>query len=156
MTSKERVLTTFANREADRVPIINSNGFLRGMEQTLVDLITEDPAGMLLARRRTEINQYGRLTDRDLAELLPAIVKAVRKLAPSNEMFGDGIRLAGLDLLSRHHIAEGMPLCVEVIEPDRWGQGSRIAPCLEYLRRYGGNARGLLPELQKLREALGL
>lgn len=36
--------------------IINSNGMLRGMEQTLVDLITEDPAGMLLARRRTEIN----------------------------------------------------------------------------------------------------
>ncbi len=36
--------------------IINSNGMLRGMEQTLVDLITEDPAGMLLAKRRTEIN----------------------------------------------------------------------------------------------------
>ena len=36
--------------------IINSNGMLRGMEQTLVDLITEDPAGMLLARRRTDIN----------------------------------------------------------------------------------------------------
>lgn len=36
--------------------IINSNGMLRGMEQTLVDLITEEPAGMLLAKRRTEIN----------------------------------------------------------------------------------------------------
>ncbi|MEI8122438.1 MAG: uroporphyrinogen decarboxylase family protein [bacterium] len=36
--------------------IINSNGMLRGMEQTLVDLITGDPAGMLLAKRRTEIN----------------------------------------------------------------------------------------------------
>ncbi len=36
--------------------IINSNGFLRGMEQTLVDLITDDPAGLLLAKRRTEIN----------------------------------------------------------------------------------------------------
>lgn len=36
--------------------IINSNGFLRGMEQTLVDLITDDPAGLLLARRRTDIN----------------------------------------------------------------------------------------------------
>lgn len=35
--------------------IINSNGFLRGMEQTLVDLITEDPAGMLLAERRCKI-----------------------------------------------------------------------------------------------------
>lgn len=36
--------------------IINGNGFLRGMEQTLVDLITNDPAGLLLAERRTEIN----------------------------------------------------------------------------------------------------
>ena len=36
--------------------IINSNGMLRGMEQILVDLITEDPAGLLLARRRTAIS----------------------------------------------------------------------------------------------------
>ncbi len=35
--------------------IINGNGFLRGMEQTLVDLITDDPAGMLLADRRLAI-----------------------------------------------------------------------------------------------------
>lgn len=36
--------------------IINTNGMLRGMEQTLVDLITEDPAGLLLAKRRTDLN----------------------------------------------------------------------------------------------------
>lgn len=36
--------------------IINCNGMLRTMEQTLVDLATEDPAGMLLAKRRTAIN----------------------------------------------------------------------------------------------------
>jgi uroporphyrinogen decarboxylase len=35
--------------------IINSSGMLRGMEQTLVDLISADPAGLLLARRRTAI-----------------------------------------------------------------------------------------------------
>ena len=35
--------------------IVNSSGMLRGMEQTLVDLITEEPAGLLLARRRTDI-----------------------------------------------------------------------------------------------------
>lgn len=35
--------------------IINGNGMLRGMEQTLVDLITDDPAGLLLADRRLEI-----------------------------------------------------------------------------------------------------
>jgi len=36
--------------------IINSNGMLRGMEQVLIDLITDDPAGLLLAKRRTDIN----------------------------------------------------------------------------------------------------
>ncbi len=34
--------------------IINMNGMLRGMEQTLIDLVTDEPAGLLLARRRTE------------------------------------------------------------------------------------------------------
>ena len=35
--------------------IMNSNGFLRGTEQTLVDLATDDPAGLLLMDRRLEI-----------------------------------------------------------------------------------------------------
>lgn len=35
--------------------LINGNGMLRGMEQTLVDLLTDDPAGLLLADRRFEI-----------------------------------------------------------------------------------------------------
>ena len=39
--------------------------------------------------------------------LLPAIIKATEKPAPSDEMFADVIRLAGLDLLSRLHIREG-------------------------------------------------
>lgn len=35
--------------------IINANGFLRGMEQTLIDLVTDNPAGLLLADRRMNI-----------------------------------------------------------------------------------------------------
>jgi hypothetical protein len=35
--------------------IINGNGMLRGMEQTLIDLVTDDPAGLLLADRRMKI-----------------------------------------------------------------------------------------------------
>jgi len=35
--------------------LINGNGMLRGMEQTLIDLITDEPAGLLLADRRFEI-----------------------------------------------------------------------------------------------------
>lgn len=35
--------------------VINCNGMLRTMEQTLVDLITDDPAGLLLTRRRLDV-----------------------------------------------------------------------------------------------------
>lgn len=36
--------------------IINSSGMLRTMEQVLVDLITDDPAGLLLIDRKNDIN----------------------------------------------------------------------------------------------------
>ena len=97
---------------------------------------------------------FTHLTDADLVALLPSIVKAVEKLAPSNEMFADGIRLAGLDLLSRLHIREGMALCVSVMEPDRWGEKNRSKDCLTYLARYGAHAKPLLPEVQKARTYL--
>jgi hypothetical protein len=35
--------------------VINSTGFLRGTDQILVDLITDDPAGMLLVDRKLEV-----------------------------------------------------------------------------------------------------
>ncbi len=35
--------------------IINKNGTLRGVEQTLIDLVTDDTAGMLLTKRRVDI-----------------------------------------------------------------------------------------------------
>ncbi|MCX7006123.1 MAG: DUF6288 domain-containing protein [Kiritimatiellaeota bacterium] len=96
----------------------------------------------------------GELTDRDLVELLPAIAKAIERLAPSNEMFGDGIRLAGLDLLSRLHIREGMALCVTVMEPARWGAGHRVGKCLGFLQRYGTHAKAVLPQLREVRAQL--
>jgi HEAT repeat protein len=94
---------------------------------------------------------FDRLDDRDLVALLPDIVKAVERLAPSNEMFGDGVRLAGLDLLSRLHIREGMDLCLVVLEPDRWGVGNRRKKCLECLQRYGTHAQRLLPQVRAAR-----
>lgn len=97
---------------------------------------------------------FDELTYPDLVELLPAIVTAIERIAPSNEMFGDGVRLAGLDLLSRLHVREGIPLCVSVIELNRWGAGNRLPKCLEYLGRYGVHAKGALPQLREMRQTL--
>lgn len=97
---------------------------------------------------------YGKLGDRDIAALLPEVIQAIQKMAPSGEMFADGIRLAGLDLLSRLGIREGMDLCLVVIEPDRWGLGRRLPKCLEYLGRYGSHAKEVLPRLREIRRDL--
>jgi hypothetical protein len=97
---------------------------------------------------------YGKLTDRDVVALLPEILKAIRDLAPSNEMFGDDIRLAGLDLVSRLHLREGMPLCLSVVELNRWGSVRRLEKGMECLGRYGVHAKPFQPELREMRRSL--
>ena len=94
---------------------------------------------------------FKHLNDEDLVALLPDIEQAIEHLAPSDEMFADGVRLAGLDLLSRLHIREGLPLCVAILEPERWGERNRMKGCLESLQRYGAHAKPLLPKLQEVR-----
>jgi hypothetical protein len=85
---------------------------------------------------------FRKLTPDDVAAVLPAIIPAIERMAPGDEMFGDDVRLAGLDLLSRLHIREGMDLCVATIE-SRWGNDCQKR--LEYLTRYGVHAKGVLP-----------
>ncbi len=97
---------------------------------------------------------YKNLKDKDVVALLPDIVRAIENMAPSNEMFADGSRLAGLDLLSRLHIREGMQLCISTIEPERWGESNRSTECLRYLERYGTHAREFLPKLREIRAYL--
>jgi HEAT repeat protein len=97
---------------------------------------------------------FKNLSDEDLVALLPDIVKAIERIAPSNEMFGDVIRLAGLELLSRLGIREGMALCVSVIEPDRWGTKDRMKGCLKSLQNYGASAKEVLPKLRETRTYL--
>ena len=92
--------------------------------------------------------------DAQLAAYLPAVLEVTRISAPSGIMFADGIRMAGLDLLSRMRIRDGMAFCVEQIDPLRWGGPNRIPRCLAALKRYGANARPLLPQLKKLQEQI--
>jgi len=131
-------------------------GSIEGVDRSLLypavrSLLENDDS---VARAAPSV-MYDKLTDRDLAEMLPAIIQAIGKMAPSDEMFADGIRLAGLDLLSRLHVREGIPLCVSVIELDRWGAGDRIPTCLECLGRYGVHANKVLPQLKEMSRRAG-
>lgn len=104
--------------------------------------------------RSTLGNIYEMLSFAELQPFMPAIYEAILKPAPSGEMFADGIRLEGLDLLARNHIKEGLPLCISLMDLDRWGKQNRITRCLESLARYGGAAKPLLPQLHQLKNDL--
>jgi len=97
---------------------------------------------------------YEHLTYQEIKPLLPTIVEAVDEPAPSGVMFASGIRLAGIDVLARHRIKEGMPLCIEVMEIDKWGKRQRIKRCLATLAKYGPAAKPLLPRLKQIEQDL--
>jgi hypothetical protein len=94
---------------------------------------------------------YKLLTPQDVAALLPEIVAAIRTPAPSGEMFAYGIRFAGLDVLARQRIREGMALTVDIMEEFRWGR--KLNRCINALAPYGGAAREFLPRLREVRRA---
>jgi hypothetical protein len=74
--------------------------------------------------------------------------------APSGIMFADGIRLSGLEILAKHRIEEGVSLCLDIMDIERWGKRNRITECLKILQTYGGAAQPLLPRLAELEKQL--
>ncbi|TWU28953.1 DUF6288 domain-containing protein [Novipirellula artificiosorum] len=97
---------------------------------------------------------YQQLTYEEIKPLLPAIHEAIVTPAPSGIMFASGVRLAGIDLLAKHRIKEGIPLCIEIMEIDKWGKRDRISRCLKTLAIYGGAAKPNLPQLRQLERDL--
>ena len=106
--------------------------------------------------RGTIGNVYRNLSFEEIKPLLPAIHRAVIEPAPSGIMFADGIRLSGLSVLAKYQIEEGMSLCLEIMEIDRWGKKQRINECLKALQAYGAAARPLLPRLIELEKQLAV
>lgn len=94
---------------------------------------------------------YQQLTYEEVRPLLPAIYEAIITPAPSGEMFANEIIVAGLDLLAKHHIQEGMAACVNYIRSqNRWASEHRTPEVLKILLRYGAHARSVVPELEKV------
>ena len=146
MTHRAAAIAIFSPYPGNRTPTILNNS-LEGVDRQLLypamqSLLRNDDGAARLCLE----GYLGKLTDQDLAVMLPDIIKAIENMAPSDEMFADVIRLAGLDLLSRLHIREGMDLCVSSIE---WRWGNQYQKRLEYLKRYGAHAKEVVPQLRK-------
>ena len=97
---------------------------------------------------------YRNLSYDEIEPLLPVIYQAVIEPAPSGIMFADGIRLSGLQILARHRIEEGLPLCISLIDAGRWGLANRVKRCLAMLRLYGGAAKSEIARLRQLEKDL--
>jgi hypothetical protein len=71
--------------------------------------------------------------------------------APSGEMFADGIRVEGLQLLAKHRIAEGMSACVKYArDQNPWSSQNRTPELMKILLTYGAHAKAILPELKQV------
>jgi hypothetical protein len=93
---------------------------------------------------------YERLTFEEIQPLLPVILDAIAKPAPSGEMFADGVRLAGLKLLSSHHIEEGIVACADYVRTQNpWSSENRIKEILPILISYGAHAQRVIPQLRE-------
>lgn len=94
---------------------------------------------------------YDKLGESELDALWPNIVAAIERRAPSGEMFAEEIRVAGVQLLAKQRIREGMKICVDYARNQNpWGSESRMAEILGMLRSYGTAAKEVLPELRQL------
>ena len=94
---------------------------------------------------------YAKLSDEELEQLWPDILRAVERPAPSGEMFADGIRLAGVELMAKHHITEGMRACLDYAKNQNpWASENRMWEIMKALKSYDAAARESLPELKEL------
>jgi hypothetical protein len=100
--------------------------------------------------RTNTANVFRHLPDADIEPLLPAILDAVATPAPSGEMFSDGVRIAGLELLASRRIEEGMDACAEYIRgQNKWASEHRTPKILKILLSYGANAKSVVPHLEE-------
>lgn len=95
---------------------------------------------------------YPLLSAEDVRALLPEIVEATRRNAPSGEMFRYGVRWAGLELLAKFRIREGMGLCLDIMNEFEWGRDQN--PCVKALKQYGAAAKEVVPRLRETIAAL--
>ena len=98
---------------------------------------------------------YRKLSYQEIEPLLPVIYQAVVEPAPSGEMFADGVRVEGLNVLTQHRIEEGIQACVDYARTQNlWGSEKRIVVLMDILCTYGARAKPMIPQLQRMADEI--
>ena len=116
------------------------------LEAMKVGLLNED------GRARGAISgMYSRLSDDEIASIMPDIKRSVVEPSASGIMFSDGSRMDGLKLLAEHKIDAGIDATMYWIKTqNHWGSQKRTPELLNILLGYGAHAKRCIPELEKL------
>ena len=108
-------------------------------------LINED------GRARSAVTSvYKNLSFDELKPLMPSIYQAIVEPAPSGIMFADGIQNAGLELLAKHKVDQGLELAANYVGAmKKHGSQKRILTILKMIESYGAHAQRVIPILEK-------
>ena len=135
--------------------LFNRRGGLIGQSLEGVDrklLMKAVRAGLLNEDGRARgsiVSVYENLTYDEIKPLLPAIHKAIIEPAPSGIMFADGIRISGLELLTKYRIDEGIELLADYSRNQKkHGSEKRILKVMEMLKAYGVHGKRVIPQLK--------
>ena len=95
-------------------------------------------------------NIYQKLSLEEIKPLIPAIFEAIEKPSPSGIMFAEEVRLAGLRVLSKHHIESGIQASADhLLNQNPWASEKRPPEILEILLNYGAHAQAAIPTLER-------
>jgi len=96
-------------------------------------------------------NIYEQLSFESLEPLLPEIHAAIMESSPSGIMFADGVRTAGLRLLAKHRVEEGIDACVHYVRHmKQHGSQKRVPEVLDILLGYGAHVQRAVPRLHEI------
>ncbi|MCP4192569.1 MAG: acetylesterase [Planctomycetaceae bacterium] len=127
------------------------------LRQSLEDLDSESLRTAVRAGLRNDDGRargavasvYRNLSFEQLRPLFPAIHEAIAEPAPSGIMFSSEIRMRGLELFAKHHVAEGIDLLVGYARNQRkHGSQRRLPEVMKMLVGYGEHAQRVIPELE--------
>jgi len=114
-----------------------------------IRVIARNADGMARAKMRGYIENQ--LTEADVEVLASDILAAIEEVAPADTMFGNEIRMGGLQALVKYHYREGISAGLKFAKSQN-GHASeeRIPAIMNLLKSYGTAARGTVPELKEL------
>jgi hypothetical protein len=120
-----------------------------GLLHPAIRAVATNPDGR--ARCRLEHCFQNQLTEKDVVELAPVILAAVEESCPADTMFNIGIRMAGLQALTKYHFKEGIAAAVGLAKTQGGhGSESRTGEIMKLITGYGSAAKPQIPALKEL------